>query len=223
MIIRRPRPAGPLLATLLFAALMCPAVGLAQEPPAPTPAQAPAEPSATTAAPDATAAAKQRKRWNPRKDQNTPKFLGLAALLLLWLLARNESRRQAPARVQRPQRHSPITPTELGHAAFHAAIDADLDEYRGLFLSGPEAARVLGTAGAETYLNRRSLAALEDALADLAARIPDGAHFEEAAMEGENLCLLTLRLPDRSRATLALGSVAKVGRILRLREPSRQG
>ena len=161
-----------------------------------------------------------KPRWNPRQSKNTPKFLGLVALLLLWLLARTEARRQASSVPQRPSRHAPISPDELGHAAFLAALDADLEEYRGLFLNGPEAAQVLGTDAAEAYLSRRSLRALEDALAEFAARIPAGAHFDHAAMEGEDLCLVTLRLDDDSKATLPLGSVSRVGRVLRLREPA---
>ncbi len=164
-----------------------------------------------------------RPRWNPRESKNTPKFLGLVALLLLWLLARSEGRRQAGLLPQRPTRHSPISPDELGHAAFHAALDADLEEYRGLFLNGPEAALVLGTDGAEAYLGRRSLRALEDALAEFAARIPPGAHFDHATMDGEDLCLVTLRLDDDNKATLPLGSVSRVGRVLRLREPAVAG
>lgn len=179
-----------------------------------------ATPEAATRAQHQPAPATAKQRWNPRKDHNTPKFLGLVGLLLLWLLARSESRRQATSTMRRPHRPTPISPTELGHAAFQAAMDADLDQYRGLFLSGPEAAQVLGTDGAESYLNRRSLATLADALAELAARIPDGAHYEDAALEGDDLCLITLRLPDRSKATLPLGSVVNVGRVLRLRDPS---
>ncbi len=228
-----PLPWPALLMALGLACALAAGPARAQDTPsdrAPAEAEAPTEEQADAVAtpvraPEQTAAAPPaKKRWNPRKDENTPKFLGLAALLLLWLLARNEARRnQARAAPRRPQRRTPITPDELGHAAFHAAMDADLDEYRGLFLSGPEAAKVLGTAGAESYLNRRTLSALEDALADLAARIPQGAHFDHAALEGEDLCLITLRLPDQSRATLPLGSVVQVGRILRLREPSTTG
>jgi hypothetical protein len=131
-----------------------------------------------------------------------------------------ESRRQVTPTLQRPHRPKPISPTELGQAAFLTAMDADLDQHRGLFLSGPEAAQVLGTDGAESYLNRRSLATLADALAELAARIPDSSHHEDAALEGDGLCLITLRPPDRSKATLPLGSVVNVGRVLRLRDPS---
>jgi hypothetical protein len=162
---------------------------------------------------------KKKPRWNPRKDKNTPKFLGLVALLLLWLLARSTNPVSTAGRTERLQRHTPLNANELGHAAFQAALDANLDEYRGLFLSGSEAAKVLGTDGAEAYLNRRSLSALEDALAELAARIPQGSHFATAAVEDDDLCMMTLNLPDRSKATLPLGTVSFVGRVLRLREP----
>ncbi len=137
-----------------------------------TTASTPGDPTTTGARPPP-----PRKRWNPRKDKSTPKYLGLAALLLLWLLARSEERRKVATRVHRPNRRTPISPNELGHAAVHAALEADIEEFRGLFLSGPEAAQVLGTERAAAYLDRRSLSFLEDALADLAARIPEGAHF----------------------------------------------
>lgn len=160
------------------------------------------------------------QRWSPRKDRNTPKFLALAGLLLLWLLARSEDRRKSAGRVRRPQRSNPITPDELGHAAFHAAMDADLDQYRGLFLTGPEAAELLGTHAADAYLNARRLSVLEDALADLAARIPPGSHYVQAAVDDQGLCRIVLRLPEPGTATLALGTTVRVGRILRLQAPS---
>ncbi len=218
-----------LTGAMVLAGAWAPSLG-AQEPEAPEVAapidepleDAPQRPPIADSEPANPSAATQPQPagWDLRRSKNTPKFLGLVGLLLLWLLARSEARRQSAGVPQRPTRHAPISPDELGHAAFHAALDADLDEYRGLFLTGPEAANVLGPDAAEAYLGRRSLRVLEDALADFAARIPPGAHFDHAAMDGDDLCLITLRLDDDSKATLPLGSVSRVGRILRLREPA---
>jgi len=67
-------------------------------------------------------------------------LLGVALLLCMWLLLR-VNRHEKEKRITRP---TPLTPHELGHMVFRAAISNDISIFRQLFLNGGEARSLLG-------------------------------------------------------------------------------
>ncbi len=156
--------------------------------------------------------AAEARRLKKIKDQ-TAKAMAVVALLLLWLLTRKQNERGA---VRVPTRHAPTTPDELSHLLFQAVLDADLDTYRVLHLTGGEASRLLGQLEAERYLSQRSVRVLEDALVELAIRVPPGATLVGAV---ENAGRLTLQVRfDGRTENVSAGTVRQVGNIWRLYE-----
>lgn len=152
------------------------------------------------------------RRAKKIKDQ-TAKAMAVVALLLLWLLTRKQNERTA-ARV--PKRHAPTTVDELAHLLFQAILDADLDTYRVLHMTGGEASRLLGQVDAERYLAQRTHKSLEDALVELAIRVPPGATLE-GAVENQGRITLQVRFDSRTE-NVAAGTVRQVGAIWRLYE-----
>lgn len=156
--------------------------------------------------------AAEARRIKKIKDQ-TAKAMAVVALLLLWLLTRKQNEKTA---VRAPKRHDPTTPEELSMLLFQAVLDADLDTYRVLHLTGGEASRLFGQIDAEQYLARRTLKALEDALVELAIRVPPGATLS-GAVERSGRLTLQVRYEGRTE-NVAAGTVRQVGAIWRLYE-----
>ncbi|GEM_PF-7090582 len=152
------------------------------------------------------------RRVKKIKDQ-TAKALAVVALLLLWLLTRKQNEHRSRV----PKRHAPITAEALGGLLFQAVLAADLETYRALHLTGGEAARLLGQGEAERYLARRNVQALEDALVELAIRVPAGATLESASQSAGQL-VLRITFDGRTEQ-VAAGSVRQVEDVWRLYEP----
>jgi len=115
---------------------------------------------------------------------------------------------------------------ELARAVFEATNSRNISGYRALFLTGGEAARVLGREKAEAYLASRTQKVLQDALAATAAAIPQGAIFAGADDLGGDS--YAMRLTARADAgeeprtlSIPIGRAVKVGAVLRLVAPPR--
>ena len=155
-----------------------------------------------------------------RKRAPTPagyrdELLGVAALLGLLLLAK-VNRRSKHEDGARRERRTPLSLSELGSSVYEAARSADINLFRDLFLTGGEAARLVGTQRADTWLRSRSPDALIDLLAGIAVRCQPGTSCVEARLDGEVLFIKT-----RDNAGLnevAVASVAQVGSAWRLFE-----
>lgn len=134
--------------------------------------------------------------------------------ILLWLFNTREEEAAIASR------RAPVSIDELGRAVFQVAIEADLDGYRELFLAGGEARELFGEE-AETYLERRTLTILEDALVTIGALIPEGSHFVGAESTGPLAVSIRVLPPGRTEPILVgIGSVMRIGGIYRIQEPA---
>ncbi|MCB9764218.1 MAG: hypothetical protein H6739_30885 [Alphaproteobacteria bacterium] len=152
-------------------------------------------------------------------QRNRRLLLIVIVLLLMFLLSRSVNRRD-PRAGQRRRRRAPVSHDELGRLVFQAARDADLRTYRSLFLNGSEAAALMGREQAQLYLSSRDAAALEDALAELAARIPAGAVFSAVRAIDGGLMGLNVRSPNGDVVTIPVGTVTDVGGVQRIHLPA---
>ena len=155
-----------------------------------------------------------QRRPPPEKSYRT-EALSVAALLALLLLSRVNRRK---AVVRRASRRTPLSVDELGRAAFQAARSADLDLFRALFLTGGEAARLLGTDQADQWLQQRSNAVLLDSLAALAVYCAPGTTLYRAHLSGE-LLVLTVRAEASGEREVPVATVRQVGPAYRFFEP----
>ncbi len=181
------------------------------------------EPGSDADAAAAAAAAAQRREverdaYNAlieKKRKMERLMLGVLALLLLWLLSRRTSA-QTLTEQRRAERRAPVSPQELARAVFEVARDGSLEGYRGLFLNGGEAARVLGREGAERYLSQRSKKALEDALVNMAVQVPPNAVFMGVESVSEDSFAMKLGVDAKTTALVPIGRAVQVGAIYRL-------
>lgn len=140
----------------------------------------------------------------------------LVAVLLCMLLLSRVHREERGRR--RPARKAPLSPEELGHFVFEAGRSANIELYRGLYLSGGEARSLMGEQAAD-YLDRRDPRVIEESLLSLGACLLNGSVFECVESKGEGEFSIRFRLPDGIRSHLDIGSAVKVGAIWRLRDP----
>ena len=182
----------------------------------PAPTQAPAEGAEVQVLDEASGVMQTVVQRPPRAEEKDYRgeALGVAALLGLLLLSR-VNRRKAVAR--RPQRHTPLSVEELGRAVFQAARSADLELFRGLFLTGGEASHLLGTEGAERWLTQRSQEALVESLAALAVYCGPGTTLFESRVSGELLVLL-VREEKSGEREVPVATVRQIGQAYRLFE-----
>ncbi len=107
---------------------------------------------------------------------------------------------------------------ELGRLVFMAARGGDLPRYRGLFLSGSEAAEVLG-ADAASYLEQRSYAVLQESLTELSGQLSPGTIY--GGLGEQRGRMFAIKIKDSSgERTLRIGTVVQLGRVWRLLEPA---
>jgi hypothetical protein len=137
----------------------------------------------------------------------------LVSVLLYLFNSRAEEERPLPVR------RSPVSIEELGRAVFEAAVRADLDGYRELFLAGGEARDAFGDQ-AQHYLERRALPVLEEALVTLGALIPEGSRFGGAEATGSMTVAIRVLPPGAQPILVAIGSVTRVGGVFRIQEPT---
>ena len=151
---------------------------------------------------------------------NTVGYLLLALLLALLLLLRVHRRetwaRHEPRFADRPR---PKSYEALGRAVFDAVRVESLGGYRGLFLAGAEAHRVLGEQ-AEAYLTARDLPALRRSMQGIARYLPKGVSFEGAFLVGRDSLALRIRTVTGRNATVIVGTVARVDEVMRLAYPA---
>ena len=164
---------------------------------------------------------RNKRQRRPRRGGDdsrdlTPYYIGIAALLGLWLVSRMAPKK--PTAVRRPERHEPLSDDELGRFVFHAVVAADLDEYRDLFLTGGEARQVLGS-GAQQYLEERTPKVLEDALVELSVHVPEGALFSGTTRAAE-LLSIEVRNDRGASRSVPIGTTTQVGAVIRLVTPA---
>jgi len=170
----------------------------------------------------AEAAAKReqdRRAYNDRlenKKKQNYLMLAVLALLLMWLLTRTSSRQQGISAQRRSERKAPVSPQELARAVFEVARDGNIDAYRGLFMTGGEANRILGLEGAERYLAMRTHKAMEDALVNMAVQVPPNAVFVGVEEVEEGSYAMKINVDARTTALVPIGKAVKVGAIFRL-------
>jgi len=141
----------------------------------------------------------------------TDKVLGVVGLLLLWFLTRKESARQAAAI---PRRVHPMTPHELGEALMPIVERQDLNGFRALYLSGPEAAQHMGEK-AEEYLASRSRESFLATLRRIQQDLPTDATYVDMHIDGELNCALKLKNEDGTQR-VPVGQATYLGAVLRL-------
>jgi hypothetical protein len=148
----------------------------------------------------------------------------LVALMLAFLLLSRVHRRSAVGRVAPPPpRRSPVTYEELAKIVYQLAVDCDLESYRGLYLAGAEAATVFGEQVGEAYLSNRSLEVLEESLVTIGAHLADNPRFHGVRLDTHDRLFMQVRRADGRLSDIDLGSVVRVGAVIRLAEaPYRQ-
>ena len=156
-------------------------------------------------------------RANEKKARDRRLLLGLVALLLLWLLTRRLT--TVPAAPERPRRRIALNHAELGHLVFEIAQSHDLHGFRDLFLSGTEAAALLGEDEARTYLEQRSDALLRRALGRLSDACATGTVFVGVEPTPEGGLGIKIRGPSGGEQVVPVGTVTEVGAGLRLHLP----
>lgn len=155
----------------------------------------------------------------PWMKRHSRKIEALVALLILWLITRiygNSSAKNARKPAPRP---SPVSAEELGRTLFSVGRSDDIGAYRALFLTGTEALQVLGPDQAKQYLSRRNLAVLELAYGQITSRLPSGSSYIKTELTPMHQCILHIATADGSGRTIQVGTVAKVGAVLRLVAP----
>jgi hypothetical protein len=140
-------------------------------------------------------------------------WLYLLLLMALWLWLRVDFRKREPA----PRRRMPMTPDELGHVLFEVARGGDLHAYRGLFISGPEVRKVLA-ADAPAYLEKRTDRVVAQSLVDIGSRIPAGSRYAGFEVGSDGHGMLRVHPAEGDEYGIPVGTVVKVGPVLRLRD-----
>ncbi|MSQ01750.1 MAG: hypothetical protein EXR71_07635 [Myxococcales bacterium] len=140
-------------------------------------------------------------------------LLFVAVLLALWLLTRSEQRRAAV-----PHRRKPMTEDELGRVLYEIGRAEDLEAFRHLYLSGADAQRVLGWQ-AKAYLKDRHKTWLAEEFLEISVRIGPLSHYEALRVDPRGHAFLRVRTDGVGSYEIPVGSVLRVGRIWRLRDP----
>lgn len=143
----------------------------------------------------------------------------LVALMLAFLLLSRVHRRTLSGSLRPPPpRRNPVTYEELARTVYQLAISCDLEAYRGLYLAGGEAAAVFGEQVGEAYLNSRTLEVLEESLVTIGAHLADNPRFHGVRLEADDRLFMQVRRPDDQLVEIDLGSVVRIGAVVRLAE-----
>ncbi len=138
-------------------------------------------------------------------------MLGIAGLLILWFLTRKENARQAAFT---PKRVHPMTPHELGEALLPIVERQDLNGFRALYLTGPEAAQHMGEE-AENYLASRSRETFLQTLRRIQQDLPANPTYIDMHIDGDLNCTLKLKNGEETRK-VPVGRAVYLGAVLRL-------
>jgi hypothetical protein len=151
-------------------------------------------------------------------EGNRTGFL-LIALMLAFLLLSRVHRRGTDASVRPPPpRRNPITYEELARTVYQLAVSCDLEGYRGLFLAGGEAATVFGAEVADSYLSARTVEVLEESLVTIGAHLADNPRFHGVRLDTDDHLFLQVRRANDDLVEIELGTVVRVGAVVRLVE-----
>ena len=167
-----------------------------------------------------------KKRRNRAPDKPTPfverhqrELLGLLGLLILWLITRLVG--QEETQVKRPsKRHSPLNAEEFARIAFSVIRGENVAEYRGLYLTGPEAVQTMGNQTAKLYLEQRTSDVFAIAFDDLFDRIPASARFEKGELNQNDVVELWVLDDHNNQHCIPIGQIVHVGAIMRLIAPA---
>jgi len=142
----------------------------------------------------------------------------LVALMLAFLLLSRVHRRSSSRVRPPPPRRNPVTYEELARTVYQLAVSCDLDSYRGLFLAGGEAAAVFGEQVGEAYLASRTMDVLEESLVTIGAHLAGNPRFHGVRLDEDDRLIMQVRHADDQLAEIDLGSVVRVGAVVRLAE-----
>ncbi len=157
-------------------------------------------------------------------EGNRTGLLLVALMLTFLLLSRVHGRSAREDLRPPPPRHNPVTYDELARTVFQVAVSCDLEGYRGLFLAGGEAASVFGEQVGEAYLSGRTLEVLEESLVTIGAHLSGNPSFHGVRLDADDRLFMQVRLPGDQLVEIDLGSVVRVGAVVRLAEaPYRSG
>jgi hypothetical protein len=155
----------------------------------------------------------------PFARQYKRELLALLALFVLWWVTRIfQPPETQPQR--RSKRHSLLNANEFARVAYTIIQGENVSEYRGLYLTGPEAVRVMGDGAAEVYLHTRTSDVFELAFDQLFDRMPAGARFEKGHLNDKDIIELWVLDPQDERHRIPIGVITHVGAIIRLVSPA---
>ena len=150
-------------------------------------------------------------------EGNQTGFLLIALMLAFLLLSRVHRRGSSRVRSP-PPRRNPITYEELARTVYQLAVSCDLEGYRGLYLAGGEAASVFGEEIADTYLSGRTVEVLEESLVTIGAHLAGNPRFHGVRLDSHDHLFMQVRRPNDDLVEIDLGSVVRVGAVVRLAE-----
>ncbi len=153
--------------------------------------------------------------FNQRYRRELLALIGLLALLLVTRLFTPPEKGKS----RLTKRHSPLNADEFARVIFSIVRGENVPEYRGLYISGPEAVAVMGESTARSYLKTRSPEIFEMAFDELFDRVPANARFERGHINDENAVALWVVDPQHNRHRIPIGHIARVGAIVRLVSP----
>jgi hypothetical protein len=107
-----------------------------------------------------------------------------------------------------------MTPHELGEALLPIVKQQDLNGFRALYLSGPEAAQHMGEK-AEDYLASRSRETFLATLRRIHQDLPAEATYVDMHIDGDLNCALKLKNGDGTQK-VPVGQATYLGAVLRL-------
>ncbi len=107
-----------------------------------------------------------------------------------------------------------MTPHELGEALMPIVENQDLNGFRALYLSGPEAAKHMGEE-AEDYLTSRSRDTFLSTLHRIHEDLPADATYIDMHIDGDLNCALKLKNDDGTQK-IPVGRATYLGAVLRL-------
>ncbi len=134
-----------------------------------------------------------------------------------FLLFARVHRREHTGRAPPPARHNPISYEELARTVYKLAGSCDLEGYRGLFLAGGEAGAVFGDS-ADDYLSRRTVEVLEEALVTIGAHLASQPRYHGVRLDSEDRLFMQVRRTGNQLHEIDIGTVARMGAVVRLVE-----
>ena len=149
------------------------------------------------------------------ETRNAMLVVALLLAIWLWMLVR---RRGAVGEAHH-LRPTPLSVDELGRTLFRVARSRDHRTYRELFLSGTEAAHLLGDDAA-SYMEARAPEVLATSLGALADAIPDGAIYAGMHPLGQDHYQMEVAIDGLEPRMMPVGTIIQVGAAWRVFGPA---